>query len=364
MNLNKKIILTLALISFTLISPTYAQQKKQTVKNVNFGYSANPPAKTKKKSELKNTENNLTKKETENQDNTGSQSSIKQNNQTAEIAQKTNSDLTKAEKNQNLSVSYKTREVASKAVRASLPPTEIYKVGVGDVLFINLQDQSAKYYTVLIDGTIDYPLAGNLVSVVDLTTDEIESLLRDRISLYENPQVTVKIREYVSHQILVEGLAREGQHFLQREAMPLVVVKTMVGIKAEANEVIVERENNDPLVIDLESQNADDFLIKKGDKLVFRMKGKTEPKTSENLFYFAGEKICSGGKKDFHQGITLVQAIFDICGTFNDKLKIVTIMRKTESGHFITKKYNVKDILNGEEKDPKLNPGDMIDSYK
>src|SRR5687768_5121685 len=40
------------------------------------------------------------------------------------------------------------------------PPTETYKVGIGDVLYVTLKNvpQGSGYYTVRPDGTIDYPL--------------------------------------------------------------------------------------------------------------------------------------------------------------------------------------------------------------
>ncbi|HEX8290076.1 MAG TPA: polysaccharide biosynthesis/export family protein, partial [Pyrinomonadaceae bacterium] len=114
--------------------------------------------------------------------------------------------------NDNTSIARKTLEIAKKANTVSLSPTEIYKVGIGDILFINLQNSpnNSTYYTILNDGTIDYPLAGEMVSVAGLTTDEIEEVLRSKIKLYENPQISVKIREYSSHTISVLGLVEKA----------------------------------------------------------------------------------------------------------------------------------------------------------
>ncbi len=56
------------------------------------------------------------------------------------------------------------------------------------------------------DGTIDYPLASGMIAVAGLTAEEIEDLLKARVKLYENPQISVKVRENVSHSITVLGL--------------------------------------------------------------------------------------------------------------------------------------------------------------
>ena len=76
------------------------------------------------------------------------------------------------------SIAEKTLSVVKKAAKRSPAPTENYTVGSGDVLFVSLQNNSkaSTYFTVLNDGTIDYPLAGEMVSVAGMTTDEIEEV--------------------------------------------------------------------------------------------------------------------------------------------------------------------------------------------
>ena len=110
------------------------------------------------------------------------------------------------------------------------------------------------------------------------------------------------------------------------------------------------------------------FLVQKGDVLTFESVQMLSPKNvasnKKGQFYFVGDKICSGGKQKYHKGITLVQAVFEVCGKLNKKLKEVSIIRKTASGVFVTKKYKFKQILNGKQADPLLLPGDMIDSDK
>ena len=47
-----------------------------------------------------------------------------------------------------------------------------------------------------------------MISVSGRTVEEIEELLSGKIKLYENPQVSVKFREYASHPINVLGLSK------------------------------------------------------------------------------------------------------------------------------------------------------------
>ncbi|MBV9960234.1 MAG: polysaccharide biosynthesis/export family protein, partial [Acidobacteria bacterium] len=83
-----------------------------------------------------------------------------------------------------------------------LVPTSIYRVGVGDVLDIQLLNSPTRestLYTVLAGGMLEYPLAGEALKVEGLTTDEIKARLAPQIKIYENPQVAVSVREYASH---------------------------------------------------------------------------------------------------------------------------------------------------------------------
>ncbi len=114
-------------------------------------------------------------------------------------------------------------------------------------MIISLQNapgNATNYFTVLSDGTIDYPLAGEMVSVQGLTTEEIEDLLEEKIKLYENPQVVVKVREFASHTFTVLGLVEKaGEKFLQREAMPLYVVRAEAVTQPQATVAVIKRTN-------------------------------------------------------------------------------------------------------------------------
>ena len=54
--------------------------------------------------------------------------------------------------------------------------TEIYRVGIGDVLdirLINSPTNRSTLFTVMPSGVIDFPIAGGAILVAGLTTDEI-----------------------------------------------------------------------------------------------------------------------------------------------------------------------------------------------
>ena len=92
------------------------------------------------------------------------------------------------------------------------PLTEIYKVGVGDILHVNFKnsDNGSGYYTVFEDGSIDYPLAGDNVVVTDKTPDQIARDLTAAVTLYPDPKFSVTVRQYSSHRFMVKGLVMNG----------------------------------------------------------------------------------------------------------------------------------------------------------
>ncbi|MEQ1922836.1 MAG: polysaccharide biosynthesis/export family protein, partial [Pyrinomonadaceae bacterium] len=123
-------------------------------------------------------------------------------------------------------------------------PTESYNIGIGDVIFVNLKNapNASGYYTVRDDGTIDFPLAGENVLVKGKTTTEIVSMIQSAVTLYSNPQVEVKVREFSSHKINVTGMAeRKGERTIQREAVPLFVVRADVNVDPTATKVMIRR---------------------------------------------------------------------------------------------------------------------------
>jgi len=322
---------------------SFAQTSDTTpTKKVNFGYSQNPKTKAKKENENTNDQNPA---EVVNTTETP-QEAVEENNSTTETIAK------------------KTLEVVKNANKKALAPTESYKIGVGDILFINLQNSSkgSTYFTVLNDGTIDYPLAGEMVSVSGLTTDEIEDVLREKIKLYENPQVSVKIREFSSHKITVLGLVeKSGEKFIQREAVPLYVVRAEAIVQSKANRVIIRRADSKVETFDLKDEANENLLIFSNDIVEFTTDDAQTAKSNQSKFYYVGGEIVSGGQKDFYEGLTLTQAILASGGLKKEGVKKIVIRRKNAEGLLVSTEYNLKLIKDGKVPDPIVAAGDTIE---
>lgn len=307
-----------------------AQAEQPTPKNVNFGYSQNP--KTRARSENAATAN-----------------------QTAE--QNTPSE--------SRSIASKTLEIAKRAGNVAVSPTEIYKIGVGDVLFISLQNAPAKdstYFTVLNDGAIDYPLAGEMVAVSGLTVEEVEDLLKEKIKLYANPQISVKVREHASHTITVLGLVEKaGEKYLQREAMPLFVVRAEAVVQSKANVAVIKRADSETEIIKLSDPKSDEILVFPNDIVEFKSDELFAEDASAPMFYYIGGNISSAGQKDFHQGLTLTQAILASGGLKKETVKKVVIRRKNQAGLLSPIEFDLNSIKAGKQPDPVLRAGDTIE---
>lgn len=265
----------------------------------------------------------------------------------------------------NRSIANKTLEVVKRAAKANTSPVDQYKVGIGDILFIALQNAPAKetnYFTILQDGTIDYPLAGELVSVVGLTTEQIENLLEEKIKLYENPQITVKIREYNSHSYMVIGLVeKSGERFLQREAVPLFVVRAEAAVQSKADRAIIKRKNAETETLDLKDEKSGETLIFSGDIVEFSSNDLNDDSAKTPQYYYIGGEIISSGQKPFHYGLTLTQAIIASEGLKNKRIKKAIIRRKNESGMLVSLEADLKAIKEGKAIDPALQSGDTVE---
>ncbi|HEY0427899.1 MAG TPA: polysaccharide biosynthesis/export family protein [Pyrinomonadaceae bacterium] len=334
----KKSSVFLSLFFAAFVGQVFAQSPQTTPTRVNFGYSQNPKTKQKKeKTEIP---------------------------ASVQTSSSENSEQTRA--TENRTVAQTTFDIARRANSANFAPTEVYKVGIGDVLFISLQNAPAKesnYFTVLNNGTIDYPLAGEMISVAGFTAEEIEDLLKEKIKLYENPQISVKLREYASHSITVLGLVEKaGVKYMQREAIPLYVVRAEAVVEPKAGGVTIKRASSQTEKFDLKDSKYEEVLVFPGDIVEFTAgDGKNLSSTDAPQFYYIGGGIQSAGQKDFYQGLTLTQAILASGGLKKNDAKKVIIRRKNEQGLLVPIEYNLKEIKNGKAPDPILQAGDTVE---
>lgn len=354
----KKISLVAALFSFALVGQISAQQPTNTPTKVNFGYTQNPKTRAKKET----TEN----KTPVNQTQQINISAVKNPEPPKNDEKAVQENVPPVSNNsENRSIAQKTLDIAKKASAAALPPTEIYKVGIGDILFISLQNaptKTANYYTVLNDGTIDYALAGETIAVAGLTTDEIEELLTGKIKLYENPQVSVKMREYASHAITVLGLVEKaGEKHLQREAIPLYVVRAEAIVQSRANGVTIKRANSTTEKFDMKDPKYEEILVFPGDIVEFTSTGGGNAAGGSSQFFYIGGNVVSVGQRDFYPEMTLTQAILASGGLKKASAKKVIIRRKNNENLLVTTEYNLKEIKDGKSPDPVLQAGDTIE---
>jgi len=243
---------------------------------------------------------------------------------------------------------------------AELPATSLYRVGAGDVLDVRLLDGNPTantLYAVLADGSIDYPLAGSAVSVSGRTTEEIATHLSDELKrrgVQENPRVTVGVREYTSHTVIVSGLVGEpGAKTLRREALPLYVVLADAQPKPEAGRALVTSyATGQRTEVSLDDQATLNTLVRPGDVV------EVLPKRQQ--FYYIGGKVESPGEKEFRQGLTLTQAILASGGLLNSS-KTVLVTRQNAEGLLSTTTYALPEIMSGKAPDPPLQPGDRVE---
>lgn len=348
--LNKSLLICF-LGCFAFAAQSLAQEPETAPKRINFSYSQNPKTKSKTPPSA----------DSKAQIVAGADAN---ENMPTEIASNSAEKETEGEFT-GRSAAAKTLAVAKRANTAAMQPTEIYKVGAGDVLLINLQNapsKSSSYFTVLDDGTIDYPLVGEMIGVGGLTTEEIEDLLKEKIKLYENPQVSVKVRDYASHKFTVLGLVEKaGEKFLQREAVPLFIVRADAVAQAKANRVVIKRADTTTETLDMNDPKYEDVLIFAGDIVEFGFSGDEANSSGQRQFYYIGGNVNSLGQKEFYQGMTLTQAILASGGLRKSTAKKVVVRRKNAIGLLTPTEYNLKAINDGKIPDPVLQAGDTIE---
>lgn len=239
------------------------------------------------------------------------------------------------------------------------PLNQIYRVGIGDVLDVQLVDlptAKSSLFTVLPGGMLDYPLSSAPLPVAGLTAEEIGEQLSVRIKVLENPRVIVKIRDYSSHNVIVTGFVFDpGARSLRREATPLYVVLAEAQPRPEALTATILRTGAPALTIDLKDQDAMATQVVSGD--VIKISG---PAAEPLGFFFAGGSLNSPGQKMFHTGLTLTQAVLASGGPTRTAGSKVSVSRQGADGRLTTTEYNLRQIQEGKLPDPVLQQGDRI----
>jgi len=121
-----------------------------------------------------------------------------------------------------------------------------YQVGVGDKLEIAVfgHEDLSKVVEVRSDGTINYPLAGD-IQVQGKTVAEIDKQLTQILGkdYLVDPQVSVDVREYQSRWVTVIGEVRNPGRFVLKRDMRLIDVLAEAGgaTKEAGTEILITR---------------------------------------------------------------------------------------------------------------------------
>lgn len=238
-------------------------------------------------------------------------------------------------------------------------PTNVYRVGVGDVLdvrVLNTPTNRSTLFTVMSGGLIEYPLTGGTFSVLGLTTDEIGTRLSaelKRRGLGESLQVVVGVRDYTSHAVFISGLVNyPGTKILRREAVPLYVLIAEAQLRPDAGRAVIMRASESIPLNDLTDPASLNVLVKAGDVITISAR--------QQQYYFIGGRINSPGQKIHQPGLTLIQAIL-AAGGLSRSQDTVEISREEADGRLTTTKYALKEIKAGKIPDPRIQPGDRIE---
>jgi protein involved in polysaccharide export with SLBB domain len=253
-----------------------------------------------------------------------------------------------------------TETVISRAVSAAgMPATSIYRVGINDVLDVrvaNVPTKESTLFTVMANGTLEYPLLSAPVSVAGLSTDEIARLLSAEIKVIKAPTITVTVRDYASHAIVIGGLVDSpGRKILRREAMPLFAALAEALVRPEATTATILRNGNEGAALSLKDDQAMATLVMPGDIL----KITSAPPAAAKFVYIGGD-VASPGEKAFREGITLTQVLLSAGGT-SAAGKTIKIARRNAAGYLSTSEFNLRSIEQGKTPDPLLEAGDRIE---
>ena len=255
----------------------------------------------------------------------------------------------------------KINEPTAAPTTVTLAPTEIYRVGVGDILDIRLLNsvsgERSTLFTVVAGGMIEFPLAGGALTVAGLTTDEIQNRIASELkrrAVEDKAKISVGVRQYVSHSVMVTGLvASPGIRFLRREAVPLYVVFAESPLRNDAGCVVIMRAGSIGQCLNLSDPSSLNTTVISGD--VITVGGRPQE------FYYIGGSVNYGGQKNFQTGITLLQAILAAGGTSRKNEYKVEISREGSDKRLLTTRFSLKEIKSGSVEDPKLQPGDRIE---
>ncbi|MBA3356122.1 MAG: polysaccharide biosynthesis/export family protein [Pyrinomonadaceae bacterium] len=276
------------------------------------------------------------------------------------------SDSGRAKRNEDSTATERSANNAPSSSSANPAPpkevalTDIYRIGVGDVLDIRLLNSAisrSTLYTVIDGGLIDLPIAGGPIAVGGLTVDEIRARVASELkrrAVEEGARVSVGVRHYASHSVVITGLVHHpGSKILRREAVPLYVIMAEAQARLDAGRITIIRPGSAGTTVDLSDPAALNLIMRPGDTI------SVTARLQE--FYFIAGGINYPGQKVFEPGVTLLQAILAAGGFRRQSDNRIDLWREGQNGLLATTTFKLKEIKAGKVADPLLNPGDRIE---
>ena len=246
----------------------------------------------------------------------------------------------------------------NKTTNDDIALTRIYRIGPNDVLDVRVVDSAtaeSTLFTVTPAGLLEHPLLPEAMHVGGLTVEEVTTRIQSDLKrrALDSTKVTVGIRDYASHTILVSGLVKDsGTKILRREAIPLYVVVADAQPLPEAARVTVMRnESNQLFDIELTEVSEMNLLVRPGDVVTLH--------ANATQFLYVGGEVKFPGEKTYRRGLTLTQAMIAAGGALG-KPKEARLGRDDGRGFLIVTKFKLKDIESGKVPDPLVRPGDRI----
>ena len=208
------------------------------------------------------------------------------------------------------------------------------------------------------DGTLEYPLVANPIHVVGMTTDDIARLLANQIKVLNAPRVSVSVRDYASHGVMVTGaVGNPGRKILRREAVPLFAVLAESMVRPEASVAIITHNGKDSSPISLKDEQAIATSVVSGD--VIKITGSASELTKK--FVYISGNVVAPGEKMFRDGMTLTQAIIAAGSVQRSTRNQVKVSRQNQNGFLTASEYDLSAISEGKAQDPQLEAGDRIE---
>jgi polysaccharide export outer membrane protein len=249
---------------------------------------------------------------------------------------------------------------------AGLRQTAEYRVGVGDKLEVSVfgHDDLSKVVEVRSDGTINYPLigdlqvAGNSVAQID---EELTRILGKDFLV--DPQVSVDVREYQSQWVTIIGEVRNpGQYVLKRNMRLIDLLAAAGGATKEAGSEILITRRTEADGPPRQMQADRDRLLSRdnAEANVPLAHGDIVTIGEKEVFYIRGE-VAKPGMYYLEKGLTVMKAISVAggLGQFANR-KGIGLLRGEGDAKREKLTVNLKAIEDGKKADIPLLPNDTI----